>query len=155
MLGAECSANGSSWHWDVGSCIDYLLLKGSWVGCSNRAEWVLCRGVLQTVGDMGNNSGISHWVRFTKERQLLSWEGWRSMLKWDGAPLSGLGTPVYFHLLILFLFRLTGFAGFASIKIGEWFVYVILNTGLERFRMGAKVIYKCSIFQFLRYSGIF
>ena len=35
------------------------------------------------------------------------------------APLSGLGTPVYFHLLILFLFRLTGFAGFASIKIGE------------------------------------
>ena len=75
MLGAECSANGSSWHWDVGSCIDYLLLKGSWLGYSNRAEWVLCRGELQTVGDIRNNSGFSHWVGFTKERQLLNWEG--------------------------------------------------------------------------------
>ena len=75
MLGAECSANVSSWHWDVGSCIDYLLLKGSWVGCSNRAKWVLCRGELQTVGDIGNNSAFSHWVGFTKERQLLNWEG--------------------------------------------------------------------------------
>ena len=38
---AECSANGSSWHWDVGSCNDYLLLKGSLVGYSSRAEGVL------------------------------------------------------------------------------------------------------------------
>ena len=41
MLGAECSANGSSLHWDVGSCNDYLLLKGSLVGYSSRAEGVL------------------------------------------------------------------------------------------------------------------
>ena len=37
MLGAECSVNGSSWHWDVGTFNEYSLL----VGYSGRADGVL------------------------------------------------------------------------------------------------------------------